>query len=164
MKTYLYDSRKPGSWTMRWHFPWAWPEIGGNTVPRFYVTDGGGRKRKGLEFTDLLIESETWYRVATVLDLERATWEFHIDGRKFDTQANLGRSELLWWKTSAEGVDTLRFAASGRNLVDAFRVYHDDQLIAATDFTSDEGYRPGHSLVSSRYDTDADRHTTVHNE
>lgn len=151
MKTYLYDSRRQDSWTMRWHFPWAWPAIGGNTVPRFYVTDGAGQKRKGLEFTDLLMKSKTWYRVATILDLDRKTWEFWVDGKKFDTNVNLKRSEMRWWKTSAEGVDVLRFTASGWHWVDAFRVYHNDRLIAKTDFTSEEGYVPSRSIFAFDY-------------
>jgi hypothetical protein len=146
MKFYLSDSQQEGSWTMRWHYPWAWPAIGGNTVPRFYVADGGGGKRKGLEYTDILIESKTWYTVATVLDCDNKTWEFWVDGQKFDTQVNLGRPGMRWWKTSARQVDNLRINSTAWQLIDALRVYHDDKLIASTDFTTEEGYVPGRSI------------------
>jgi len=146
MKMYLSDSQREGSWTMRWHYPWAWPAIGGNTVPRFYIADGSGRKRKGLEYTDILIESKTWYTVATVLDCDNKTWEFWVDGQKFDTQVNLGRPAMSWWKTSAQQVDNLRFTSFGWQVIDSFRVYHDDRLIASTDFTTEEGYVSGRSI------------------
>lgn len=154
MKTYLFDSQVEGSWTMRWHYAWAWPAIGGNTVPRFYVVDGGGNKRKGLEFTDILIESKTWYTVATVLNLDDKTWQFWVDGQKFDTEVNLGRPEMRWWKTQAKVVDRLRFYATGWNWVDSFRVYHNDQLIASTDFTSEEGYVADRSIFSFQHVAD----------
>ena len=96
MKMYLRDSRHEGSWAMRWHYPWAWPLIGGNTVPRFYVIDGAGNKRKGLESTDILMESRTWYTVAAVLSFRNKTWEFWVDGKQFDAQVNLGRSQMKW--------------------------------------------------------------------
>lgn len=146
MKTYLWDSRKSGSWTMRWHFPWAWPAIGGNTVPRFYVVDGGGGKRKGLEYTDILIQSNKWYTVASVLDCDNHTWEFWVDGQKFDPHFNVGRSQMKWWKTSAQEVDTIRVSTWGTNWIDAFRIYHNDELIASTDFTAQEGYVTGRSI------------------
>ena len=148
MKVYLRDSRREGSWTMRWHYPWAWPLIGGNTVPRFYVIDGGGNKRKGLEFTDMLMESRTWYTVAAVLNFQNKTWEFWVDGRQFDSHINLGRSQMKWWKTSAEAVDTLRISSTGWNWIDSIRVYDNGRLSASTDFTAEEGYVPGHSLFS----------------
>lgn len=148
MKTYLRDSRVEGSWTMRWHYPWAWPAIGGNTVPRFYVIDGRGSKRKGLEYTDILMRSERWYTVATVLNLDDKSWEFWVDGQKFDSGVHLGRSTMRWWKTAAQQVDTLRFMSHGTNWIDSFRVYHDDELIASTDFTAEEGYLPGQSLFA----------------
>jgi len=154
IKTYLYDSQREASWTMRWHYAWAWPAIGGNTVPRFYVVDGRGSKRKGLEYTDILIESKTWYTVATVLNLDDKTWQFWVDGQKFDTQVNLGRADMRWWKTSADEVDRLRFGSSGWNWVDSFRVYHDDQLIASTDFTSEEGYVADRSIFSFQHAAD----------
>ena len=148
MKTYLWDSQQSDSWTMRWHFPWAWPAIGGNTVPRFYVIDGRGRKRKGLEYTDMLIQSKTWYTVASVLDCDDQTWEFRVDGQKFDPQINLGRSQMRWWKTSAKQVDTIRVSSWGTNWIDAFRVYHNDELIASTDFTAEEGYAADRSIFA----------------
>jgi len=131
---------------MRWHFPWAWPAIGGNTVPRFYVVDGGGGKRKGLEYTDILIQSNKWYTVASVLDCDNHTWEFWVDGQKFDPHFNVGRSQMKWWKTSAQEVDTIRVSTWGTNWIDAFRIYHDDELIASTDFTAQEGYVTGRSI------------------
>ena len=140
---------------MRWHFPWAWPAIGGNTVPRFYVVDGGGGKRKGLEYTDILMEPNTWYKVATVLNLDNKTWEFWVDDRKFDTQINLNRPNMGWWQSSAKAVDKLRFSASGLNWIDSFRIYHNEKLIASTDFTSQEGYLADRSIFAFKYAVDA---------
>jgi len=31
-------------------------------------------------------------------------------------------------------------------VIDSFRVYHDDRLIASTDFTTEEGYVSGRSI------------------
>lgn len=148
MKVYLHASDRAGSWTMRWHYPWAWPGIGGNTVPRFYVIDGRGSKRKGLEYTDILIESKTWYTVSTLLDLDRKTWEFRVNGEKFDSQVNLGRTQMRWWKTDAQKVDSLRILSTGWNWIDSFRIYHDDRLIAKSDFTAEEGYVVDQSIFS----------------
>ena len=41
LKVYAGDA--DDNWAFRWHYPFAWPEVGGNVFPRFYVIDGRGR-------------------------------------------------------------------------------------------------------------------------
>ena len=55
----VVDANQDGSWAFRRRHPYAWPEVGGNTFPRFYVIDGRGQKRKGLEYTDMEVEAGT---------------------------------------------------------------------------------------------------------
>ena len=114
----VYAADEENNWAFRWHYPFAWPEVGGNTYPRFYVIDGLGKKRKGLEYTDIRVEPVTWYKTAVVLNLGTKIWEFWVDDVKLDAVKAFGH-EMAWWQnkrddaylsklriTNAAGVDT----------------------------------------------------------
>jgi len=141
LKVYAADSAN--RWAFRWHCPYAWPEAGGNAFPRFYVIDGKGSKRKGLEPTDFAIEADTWYRVAAVLHFEPRHWEFFVDGVKFDAPGKFGR-DMAWWQSSAD-VSKIRltFVYGGRNWIDSIRIWHDDREIATCGFNGADGYAAG---------------------
>ena len=145
LKVYAADNND--AWAFRWHYPFAWPEVGGNIYPRFYVIDGSGSKRKGLEYTDFAVTSNQWYRVAAVLDFTTRTWEFWVDGVKLDYVARFGR-EMSWWQSPAS-LNKVRItsAAFGNNWVDSLEIRHNGNLLAATGFNSDEGYRSVGTVV-----------------
>jgi len=148
LKVYASDADKPGGWAFRWHYPYAWPEVGGNTVPRFYVADGSGAKRKGLWPTDFYIEADTWYKVDAVLNFDNRTWEFWVDDVKLDAVGKFGH-ELSWWQ-SATKLSNLRITSvyAGRNWIDAITISHNGKVIASTGFNSADGYEDGKSIVS----------------
>ena len=143
----VYASGGDNRWAFRWHYPYAWPEVGGNTLPRFYVIDGEGTRRKGLEPTDFRIEDKTWYTVEAALDFAAHAWRFQVDGVAFDAQGKFGR-EMAWWQNAAV-LNTLRltFIYSGRHWIDAIRIRHNDELIAGTGFSQQDGYAPGRPVT-----------------
>lgn len=144
LKVYAMD--REGQLALRWHYPYAWPEVGGNTYPRFYVLDAKGEKRKGLEATDFRVESDTWYEVAAALDLDARTWEFRVDDVKFDYPAKCGREMAL--KQTGE-LSTLRLTAvqGGRNWIDSITIRHDGKLLASTGFSRDDGYAANETVI-----------------
>jgi len=146
LKVYIWDKDRHRSFVLRWHTPYAWPEIGGNTIPRFYVTDANCRKRKGLEYTDLLALPHKWHKVATVLELDKKTYQLWVDDVKFDTQRNLGRGDLAWTARPPKLSAFTLSSRSGGIWFDAFRIWHDNKLIAATDFNAADGYVAGKSI------------------
>ncbi len=141
LKVYAADS--DNRWAFRWYAPYAWPEIGGNAYPRFYVIDGEGSRRKGIEPTDFAVHDDTWYRVAAVLHFTPRRWELFVDGVKFDAPGKLGR-EMAWWQDAVD-VSKIRlaFIYAGRNWIDSIRIRHDDRQIAACGFNAEDGYRVG---------------------
>jgi len=143
LKVYAADASQDGSWAFRWHHPYAWPEVGGNTYPRFYVIDGRGQKRKGLEYTDIEVEAGRWYRVDAVLNLDARTWQFWVDGVQFDAAAQLGH-EMAWWKTP-DSLNKVRIQSvySGKNWIDSIAVRHNRELLAFASFDRADGYMPG---------------------
>jgi len=147
IKVYASDADKAGGWAFRWHYPFAWPEVGGNTYPRFYVIDGKGKKRKGLEHTDFRIEAGKWYKVAAVLHFATKTWEFWVNDTKYDYPKLFGR-EMSWWQRPGK-LSNLRItnAGYGKDWIDSIKIYHNGKLIASTGFDSDEGYEPGKSII-----------------
>ena len=148
LKVYAGDA--DDNWAFRWHYPFAWPEVGGNVFPRFYVIDGRGTRRKGLEPTLVETLPKRWYEIVTILHLATRTWEFRVDKTPFDARNLLGH-ELTWWQVASEHprVCKLRLtsATQGKNWIDHIAIWHDDNLLARTDFTRDEGYRIGRSVV-----------------
>lgn len=141
LKVYAADSAN--RWAFRWHAPYAWPEVGGNAFPRFYVIDGEGSRRKGIEPTDFAVLDDTWYRVTAVLHFAPRRWEFFVDGVKFDAPGKFGR-EMAWWHDSADlSKIRLSFTYAGRNWIDSIRIRHDDRLIAGCGFDAEDGYRAG---------------------
>ena len=58
------------AWAYRIHAPFAWWEIDGNyEMPRFYVIEGKGKKKRGMEYTDFEARGNRWYKVVTILIL-----------------------------------------------------------------------------------------------
>lgn len=53
IKVYAADDND--AWAFRWHYPFAWPWVGGNTYPRFYVIDGPG---KNIKYTDIPVAAD----------------------------------------------------------------------------------------------------------
>ena len=146
IKVYVGDKDKGHSFAWRWHAPAAWPEIGGNTIPRFYVMDRSGRKRKGLEYTNFMVVPYQWHKVTTVTDLDDHTWQFWVDGVKFDTQMDLGRAEMATRRT--EKLNTIFMSTSGSTIwLDGLRVWHNNRLIAACDVDVQDGYVADRSIV-----------------
>lgn len=145
MKAYASDGGC--QWAFRWHYPYAWPEVGGNTYPRFYVMDGQGTKRRGLEATDFRIEDNTWYNVTTILDFTTQTWQFQVDGVAFEPPGKPGRA--MAWARSPAVINTLRltFLYSGRHWINSIRISHNDELIAGTGFSQQDGYAPGRPVT-----------------
>ena len=140
----VYAANHNDAWAFRWHYPFAWPEVGGNTFPRFYVVDGPG---KNLMFTDVPVAADQWYKVSAVLDFDTRKWELLVDDVKFDAVGQLGH-ELGWWN-SPSSLDKLRITSSvfGKNWVDAVTIWHDGDLLASTGFNSDEGYELGETII-----------------
>ena len=147
LKVYAGNADQDGSWAFRWHHPYAWPEVGGNTFPRFYVIDGRGQKRKGLEYTDIEVEAGTWYRVDAVLNLDVQTWQFRVDGAPFDAVEKLGH-EMAWWKTSIT-LNKVRIQSvySGKNWIDSVAVRHNGEIFAFSNFQRADGYAPDGTII-----------------
>ena len=148
IKFYVFEARDKGrNCALRWHFPFAWPGVGGNDIPQFYVIDGAGRKRKGLEFTGIEFEAGRWYKTTTVLNLDKKTWEFWVDGQKFDAPRILGH-EMTWWQ-HPKGVGRIGINAGVLHTIwfDSIRIWHNDELIANCGFEHREGYVDGASLI-----------------
>ena len=143
----VYAADENNNWAVRWHYPFAWPEVGGNVYPRFYVIDGKGTKKKGIEPTDVRVEAGTWYKVAAVLDVGAKTWQFSVDDVQLDAMGKFGR-EMEWWKKPSD-LCKIRIgnAGGGRNWIDLVQVWHDGKLHARTGFNSDEGYAAGKTVV-----------------
>lgn len=147
LKVYAADDED--NWAFRWHYPFAWPEVGANVYPRFYVIDGLGKKRKGIEPTDVRAEPDRWYRTAAILDFSARTWAFWVDETKFAVPEE--EREMAWWqqRDGAAHLSKLRItsAAGGKNWLGAIRIWHDDELLASTGFNNEEGYTEGLSVV-----------------
>ena len=145
LKVYATDDEHHSAF--RWHYPFAWPEVGGNTYPRFYVIDGKGKKRKGLEYTDVRVDAGTWYKVAAVVNLDTKTWQFWVDDVELDAVKAFGH-EMAWWSSPSD-VSKLRInnCAFGRNWVDLVQVWHNGELHASTGFNSDEGYCADETVI-----------------
>jgi len=143
----VYAANENNRWAYRWHYPFAWWEIDGNSVPQFYICEGRGSKKKGMEYTGFTVTSGRWYTVTTVLNFGTKTWEFWVDGTKFDYPTRFGR-EMAWWHKS-DKLNKIRItnAALGRNWIDSIRVFHNGRLIAVCGFDSDGGYENGKSVV-----------------
>ena len=147
LKVYATDADQAGGWAFRWHHPYAWPEVGGNTFPRFYVIDGRGRKRKGLEYTDMRVEAGIWYKVGAVLNLDTQTWQFWVDGVQFDALGVLGH-EMTWWK-NLRSLSKVRIQSiySGKNWIDAVAIRHNGEFLAGSSFEKADGYRPDETII-----------------
>ena len=150
VKVYLYNKDAHHSFAWRWHTPYAWPRAGGNTMPRFYVG------KSGLGYTNFGIQPHTWYKVTTISNLDDLTWQFLVDDVPFDPAAYHGRGPLRMSRTGK--VNALQISArTGGMWFDAFRIWHNDELIAACDFNEADGYVPGASAIDLPAQTEASR-------
>ena len=109
-------------------------------MPRFYVG------KEGRDFTNFMIEPYTWYKVTTINDLDSLTWEFWVDDVKFDPRRYHGRGVLSMNDTGKLNALTIS-SRSGGIWFDAFRVWHNGELIAASDFNAEDGYVAGESVI-----------------
>ena len=150
----VYAGDREDNWACRWHYPFAWPEVGGNIYPRFYVIDGLGKKRKGIEYTEVRAQPERWYRTAAILNFASRTWEYWVDGVRVDPAQHAGRA-MAWWQSGAESayLSKVRIAstAQGKNWIDAISIWHDGALLAHTAFNCAEGYAEGKSPLGERH-------------
>ena len=138
IKVYLYNKDATHSFAWRWHTPYAWPRAGGNTMPRFYVGKTGG------DYTNFGIQPHRWYKVTTVSNLDARTWQFLVDDVPYDPAAYQGRGPLRM--KGMEKVNAFEVSArTGGMWLDGLRIWHDDRLIAASDFNEADGYVPGAS-------------------
>ena len=144
----FYAADEKNRWIFRWHYPFAWWQIGGNyDKPQFYVIDGKGSKKKGMEFTNITAKANHWYKIVSVLDCDTKKWQFWVDGVKFDYPARFNR-EMSWWQDASE-VSKIRFTNCdpGKNWIDSVKIRHNGKLIAASYFDSAGGYEEGKSVI-----------------
>ena len=137
LKVYAGDA--VDNWAYRWHYPFAWPEVGGNVFPRFYVIDSLGTRRKGLEPTPFEALPDRWYETAAILHMAAKTWEFWVDGVSFDAPEQLGH-EMVWWQSSNKpqlSKVRLSNASKGKNWIDHIAVWHGDDLLTRSNFDGD---------------------------
>ncbi|MFH1615234.1 MAG: sialidase family protein [Planctomycetota bacterium] len=150
-----YVSGDDNEWAYRWHCPFAWWETGGNyEMPRFYVCEGKGKKKKGMEYTDFRADSGQWYKIVTILDFATKTWQFWIDDVKFDYPARFGR-EMAWWHNTSV-LNKIRFTngSQGKSWIDSVKIRHNGKLIAASYFDSPGGYEQHKSIIGPQCNND----------
>jgi len=146
IKAYVADENN--QWAYRWHSPFAWWEVGGNyEMPRFYVCEGKGAKKKGMEYTDFRARANHWYKIVTVMDFATKTWQFWVDDVKFDYPDRHGR-EMAWWRSpSTLSKINLTNAADGKSWIDSVKIRHNGKLVAASFFDSAGGYEEGKTII-----------------